>query len=222
VEWRDTGGKVVKSEEAYFYAPFFIEDGEGVAAPFGLSALSESGSYALVVTATDGLLKGQTWEAEIDVGEVAAVDSGQSIGGSLLLWTPAKSSLGGVPTTDTLVDVALRLYPGEVFSPDMEAFNTGSTQWERERPTVEGSVAITAVWTREGDPDFEMVQQGMLPCDISPGQRIAFPIALQAPTAAGSYTLTLRLNCLGITYIGDPIVIPVTTSREAVLQTATP
>jgi hypothetical protein len=212
VEWRDTGGKVVKSEEAYFYAPFFIEGGDVVAAPFRLGAPSESGSYALVVTATDGLLNGQTWEAEIDVEEVASVDSGQPIGGSLLLWTPAASSLSGVPTTDTLVDVALRLYPGEVFSLDMEAFNTGSTQWERERSTVEGSVAITAVWTREGDPDFEMVQQGMLPCDISPGQRIGFPIALQAPTAVGSYTLTLRLNCLGITYIGDPIVIPVTVS----------
>jgi len=212
-EWKDSSGKVVKSEDTYFYAPFFIADGEGIAAPFGLNAPSESGSYTLVVTATDGLLNGQTWEAEIGVEEVAAVDSGQSIGGSLLLWTPAASSLGGVPTTDALVDVALRLYPGEVFSLYVEASNEGSTLWERERATVEGSVVITAVWTRDGDSEYEMVQQGMLPGDISPGQRSAFPIALQAPIETGPYTLTLRLNCLGITYIGDPIVIPVTVSR---------
>ena len=56
----------------------------------------------------------------------------------------------------------------------------------------------------------------------SPGQFPAFPVALQAPTEAGSYILTLRLNCLAVTYIGDPIVIPVTVSREVSVPQTVP
>ncbi|MBN2028443.1 MAG: hypothetical protein JW854_16960 [Actinobacteria bacterium] len=212
VEWREAGGEVVKSEETYFYAPFFIMVEEGAVAPFMLNAPSDGGDYDLVLTATDGLLEGTTWKDKVLVEEVEAVDSGQSIEGSLQ-FAPLISGIGP-PDANGSGDTMLRLHPGEVFSLEMEAANDGSTQWERERSSIEGSVAITAVWTREGDPDYEMVQQGMLPGDISPGQFTAFPIALQSPTEAGSYTLTLRLNCLAVTYIGDPIVIPVTVSRE--------
>jgi len=153
------------------------------------------------------------WTGEVLVEEVAGVESGLPIRGNLSL---APDILSGIGSHDELAPAQeeIRLFPGEVFSLGMQAYNDGDTMWQRERSSIEGSVVITAVWTREGDPDYEMVQQGMLPGDISPGQFPAFPIALQAPTEAGSYTLTLRLNCLAITYIGDPVVIPVTVSRE--------
>ncbi|RJP34675.1 MAG: hypothetical protein C4536_02440 [Actinobacteria bacterium] len=211
VAWKDSGGKVIKSEGTYFYAPFFIPDGEGAVAPFKVSAPPDSGGYTMTVTSTDGMLEGQAWETGIDVGEVAGVDSGRPVAGSLQ-WSPHISG-PSPPAAEAPADAALQPYLGEVFSLDMDAYNDGSTFWERDRPSVEGAVVITAVWTREGDPGYEMVQQGMLPGDLSPGQVSSFPIALQAPTESGSYTLTLRLNSLGITYIGDPVIIPVTVSR---------
>lgn len=216
LEWKDAGGKAVKTEEAYFYAPFFIADGDGAVAPFQATAPAQEGDYIFTVTASDGILEGMVWSADIKVAGVASVDSGQAINGALNLALDISGI--GPPGADTPVVEGLGHYPGEVFSLGMEVSNDEPTIWERERATVEGSVVITAVWTREGDPEYEMVQQGMLPCDISPGQALAFPIALQAPTEVGSYTLTLRLNCLGITYIGDPVIIPVTISGQAVPQ----
>jgi hypothetical protein len=217
-EWRDANGEVVKREETYF----FIADGEGAVARFRLHAPSENGSYTLVIPATGITLPVKTWEASIDVGDVPDVDSGLPTVGGLNwesdMWVEGFS----FGNSDTWREGTHAIYPGEVFSFYVEAANDGSTQWERERATVEGSVVITAVWMREGDPEYEMIQQGMLPCDMSPGQRAAFPIALQAPTETGSYTLTLRLNCLGIAHIGDPIVIPVRISREAAGLTPMP
>jgi hypothetical protein len=221
VEWQEAGGRVVKSGETYFYAPFFIAGAGGAVAPFKLNAPSDSGSYDLVFTAADGLLEGTTWTGEVLVEEVAGVDSGLPIRGSLSV---APDILSGIGSHDELAPAQeeVRLFTGEVFSLGVQAYNDGDTMWQRERSSVEGSVVITAVWTREGDPDYEMVQQGMLPSDISPRQFPAFPIALQAPTEPGAYTLTLRLNCLAVTYIGDPVVIPVTVSREVSVPQTVP
>ncbi len=211
-EWKNKGGKVISSEETYFYAPFFIAEGGGTVAPFKLNAPPQSGDFTLSLTATSGMLEGKTWEVWIELGDIAEVDSGLPIAGELF-WAPDVPWVIDPPATDAMVGEARRLHPGDVFSLGVEAYNGGDTIWQRERKTVEGGVAITAVWARDGDPDYEMVQQGMLPSDMSPGQSALFPVALQAPTEAGSYTLALRLNCLGITYTGDPLVIPVTVSR---------
>ncbi len=212
VEWREAGGRVVESTGTCYYAPFFVAEAGGAVAPFELSAPSHGGVYDLFLTAADGLLEGTTWTGVVLVEEVAGVDSGLPIRGSLSM---APDILSVVGPHDELESAQgdKRLFTGEVFSLGVQACNDADTTWQREREAVEGSVVITAVWTREGDPDYEMVQQGMLPGDVSPGQFPAFPIALQAPVDAGSYTLTLRLNCLGVTYIGEPVAIPATVSR---------
>lgn len=100
---------------------------------------------------------------------------------------------------------ALELRAGGCISLPVVVRNGSGALWERERPGVVGGVAITALWTREGNPAWEMVQQGLLPCDLAPGQKEGFPLLLQAPFEEGEYTLTLRLNCLGISYVGDSI-----------------
>lgn len=206
VEWEGDGG-AVQGGKASFYMPFFIPDGEGAVAAFEVDAPGRAGAYTLAVTATDGLLEGRTWRAGIEVGETAGVDSGQAVDGRLDWGSDASAT---VPP-----GAGLRFHPGEVLSLAVTASNQGETLWERERESIRGSVGVTAVWTRDDDPGYEMQQQGMLPCDLSPGQGLAFPIALQAPTGPGAYVLTLRLNCLGVQYVGGPVVIPVTVSREA-------
>jgi hypothetical protein len=195
VEWQDTSGEVIKMEETYYYAPFFIQAGEGAVAPFKAAAPAQTGDYHLTITATDGILEGRSWEEDIAVAESPSIESGQPCDGSLT-WVSEEEGL--------------QLWPGEVFSPFVEADNLGQVQWLREKADIVGSVGITAVWTKEGDQDYEMQQQGMLPCDISPGQEELFPIALQAPRDTGQYNLSLHLNCLGVQYIGEPIIIPVT------------
>ena len=200
IEWRDSTGGTVREEESYCYVPFFIAPGEGAVAPFQAAAPAQNGRYILHVTAVDGLLSGMAWSEEVRVEEVASVDSGEAIGGELS-WPEGE---GGK-------DLGFR--PGEVFSLEMRADNSGSTRWEREREGVRGSVGVTALWTREGDPEYEMYQQGMLPCDLAPGQGVAFPVTLQAPREEGSYALRLRLNCLGVEYFGPAVTLAVTVGR---------
>ncbi len=104
---------------------------------------------------------------------------------------------------------ALPLRAGICFPLALAVHNGSDALWERQRPGVAGAVAVTARWTRDGDPRWEMVQQALLPCDLAPGQEEAFPALLQAPFEEGEYSLTLRLNCLGIAYIGEELSLRV-------------
>ena len=136
------------------------------------------------------------------------------------LPTPEAPQAGDAFSRGTGVDgtpregiTAMDLPAGACFSLALLTRNDGSALWEREREGVVGTVAVTAWWTQEKDPEWEMVQQGSLPCDLAPGQEVIFPIPLQAPSEEGEYSLTLRLNCLGITYIGEPLTFSIKVSR---------
>ena len=194
VEWLDAGGGVKRSEESYFYAPLFMEEGQGAVAAFTVNAPPEDGGYGVRVTAVDGILKGRTWEGDIAVEALTSTQAVADLQGELMRQ-------GG--------DEVLRLDAGEVFSLPVELSNGSPAEWERQSPEVAGSVVITAVWSREGDAGYRMQQQGMLPGDVSAGQAVLFPIALQAPREAGRYVLRLSLNCLGVSYVGGPLDIPV-------------
>ncbi|OFW57745.1 MAG: hypothetical protein A2Y75_08400 [Candidatus Solincola sediminis] len=189
VEWLNETGEVVRKDESYLYAPFFIEQGQGAVAAFKLNAPAP-GNYSIKLTVLDGILKGSIWEADVTVRDVQSVRTADSS--------------ARLKTTEALSPQA-----GDVFSLPLELMNTGVTEWPRQGATVAGSVVITAIWTRDGDDSYKMQQQGMLPGDISAGQSASFPIALQAPREAGAYRLTLSLNCLGVTYIGEPLELPI-------------
>ncbi|MDY6794595.1 MAG: glycosyltransferase family 39 protein [Actinomycetota bacterium] len=201
--WRNDDGEV-KRAKTYFYAPFFIPSGEGAVASFASKAPSETGDYTLTVSATDGILRGWTWDLEVAVGGVPDNQSGGTNLGELAL--------------DSGKDTLVR-YPAETFSLFVRARNQGGTQWPRDSGEPVGSVGITAVWNRNDDPDYEMQQQGMLPCDMSPSQALIFPIALQAPVEDGEYTLTMRINILGVEYLGTPVTLTLNVERERQMET---
>lgn len=197
VDWLDAEGRAVSRETSYFYAPFFIERGQSAVGAFELKA-PPAGSYRLRVSATDGILKGESWEQDIVVEEARSTQTVSDLEGTLQPEGPQR-------------DISLE--PGDVFSIPLALHNTSAAEWERQNAQIAGSVVITAVWTREDDPAYNLQEQGMLPGDVSAGQEAVFPIELQAPREAGSYTLTLSLNCLGVTYIGQPLQLKASVPR---------
>jgi len=199
-EWRDRDGKVVRSEETYFYAPFFVAAGEAAAARFSLEAPAQAGPYSLLLTATDGVLEGTAWESEVEVGDIALPgESGVTAGELAWAWESEGQ--------------AAAHHAGEVFSLEVTARNSGATQWLRGAPGMAGGVRVSAVWKRADAPAYELVQIGMLPCDTSVGQELSFPVPLQAPREPGEYTLTLRLDHVGSGYLTEPLQLPVTVTR---------
>ncbi|NPV58084.1 MAG: hypothetical protein HPY75_00310 [Actinobacteria bacterium] len=147
-----------------------------------------------------------------------ASDSGEATSLPASITNPAGGAFSRGPAVDEtpLEGIsAADLSSGECFSLTVVVHNGGAALWEREREGVVGTVAVTARWTREGDAAWEMVQQGSLPCDLAPDQEAIFPIPLQAPVEEGEYSLTLRLNCLGITYIGEPLTLSIKVTRQA-------
>ncbi|MEW6553636.1 MAG: glycosyltransferase family 39 protein [Actinomycetota bacterium] len=195
-EWRDGDGKVVRSEESYLYAPFFVAAGEAASASFSLESPSQAGPYSLSVAATDGILEGTVWESEVEVGGVALPGEGAGAAGELS-WARED----GEP--------AAACHTGEVLSLDVAVRNGGVAQWPRGMVGTAGSVHVTAVWKRAGAPAYELTQTGLLPCDVSAGQEISFPVALQAPREPGEYTLWLWLDDAGNGYFTEPLQLPV-------------
>ncbi len=199
LEWRDAAGKVVQEGESYLYAPFFIAAGEGAVASFQVKAPGQPGTYTLTVSAGGGVLEGLTRTIDMTVGPAVTTHEGGPGGGSLALL-PREG------------EEAPDLSPGLVFAPYVKACNLGPALWERESSSVTGSVGVKATWTSSGDPEYGLSQFGMLPCDLSPGQELTFPVPLQAPTEAGTDILTLQLECLGVGFAGEPVSITVTVS----------
>ena len=195
-EWRDQRGEVARSEDTYFYAPFFVAEGGAASAHFGLEAPAQAGPYSLVLTATDGILEGMTWESDIEVGIVVS-SGGSEVTAGELAWARERG------------EETAAYHTGEVLSLSVTARNSGVTQWLRGTPGQAGSVHVTAVWRRADVPAYELTQIGMLPCDLSPEQSLSFPVALQAPREPGDYTLTLFLDCVGAGYIAEPLQLPV-------------
>jgi hypothetical protein len=194
-EWWDDSGKTIHGGSAYFYAPFFIAGGGGASAHFSLQAPPQAGSYSLTLTATDGILEGMTWEKSMVIDSVVSSADGEGTDGELA-WAREEGE-------DTFY------HTGEVLSLDVHARNSGETQWLRGTPGMAGSVHVAAVWRRGDILSYEVTQIGMLPCDVSPGQELSFPVVLQAPRDAGEYTLTLWLDCVDARQLGTPLEIPV-------------
>ncbi len=136
------------------------------------------------------------WEVAIEVGDVVSPEGGEGAGGELI-WARE----GG--------EEAASYHAGEVLSLGVAARNSGVTQWLRGTPGQAGSVHVTAVWRRADAPAYELTQIGMLPCDVSAGQEISFPVALQAPREPGDYTLSLWLDHVGSGYLAEPLQLPV-------------
>jgi len=209
--WKDASGREVMSEEAYYYLPFFISPGEEKIAGFQGRAPTEEGRYELAVTALDGPFQGETWSVPVTVGEVPPGSTGEGLAGTFSLDLAALQAKAFPPGRAEVRkrELWLRLSPGELFTLPVTAANLGSSGWSRNLPREIGRVEVTAFWDVEGAPEMRAAQHGLLPCDMSPGQRAAFSVALQAPSQPGDYNLTLVLNCLCVSQIGEAVTVRV-------------
>lgn len=209
--WRDASGREELSEEAYYYFPFYIHPGEGKVTAFRGRAPAREGTYELTVAALDGPLQGEEWRFPVTVTRVPPGSAGEGLAGSFSLdlealgkkaYAVGRAEPGGE-------ELRLRFNPGELFSLPVSAANLGASGWDRDLPGEAGRVEVTAFWDPEEAPELRSVQHGLLPCDMSPGQMEVFYVALQAPLQTGDYTLTVALNCLCVTQIGETVTVRV-------------
>ncbi len=212
LSWTDAEGREALSEEVYYYFPFYLHPGEQKVAGFSARAPREQGRYELSVTASDGPLEGREWRVSVTVGEVPSAPGGEGLAGILSLDLPAlqeKTFLAGRVDGGQAGEIVLRLDAGELFSLPVAAENRGSALWERDLPERVGRVEVTAIWDPEEAPEARVVQHGLLPCDLAPGQRETFSVALQAPSIPGDYRLLLGLNRLCVAQVGEPVAVRV-------------
>jgi hypothetical protein len=198
LRWLDREGIVKEAAEAYFFAPFFVPEGESAVASFSVDAPPKAGTYRLEISADDGMLNGRSWESEINVAALPSDPSGHDKDGELMLRGAQEPQ-----------EPVFTLYPAILFNLEMEAVNLGPGQWQRGGPLAMDTVAVSASWSREKDTGYMVNQMGKIPCDVSPGQRLLFPITLQAPYEEGDYILTLRLKVMGVQYLGEPVIVHV-------------
>ncbi len=203
LRWVDEEGNVEMTGQTYFFAPFFLQPDDSAAASFIAVAPGEAGAYHLEVIASGGILDGRTWESDVTVADIPSTNSNHTSDGALA-WDRAQEAV-------------LSFNRATLFSLEMTAANLGDTRWRRGGVLAggeadKGAVAISAVWNKVEDPGFVVGQLGMIPCDMSPGQELSFPITLQTPYEDGEYTLTLRLKIMGSKYIGEATVIRVSVS----------
>lgn len=212
LSWKDASGREALVQEAYYYLPFYIHPGEGKITGFQGRSPKEEGQYELTITALDGPLRGTTWSSSVTVSPVPPGRGGEGLEGWLSLDQAALQGMGHVfreldPAGS--IRFLLRLEPGELFSLPVLVANLGTSGWSREIPGDIGRVEVTAFWDSSEAPELREVQHGLLPCDLSPGQRSAFFVALQAPRSPGDYTLNLGLNCLCVSPMGTPVTLSV-------------
>lgn len=212
LSWKDASGREALVQEAYYYFPFYIHPGEGKIAGFKSRSPEEEGKYELTITALDGPLQGATWDTSVTVSPVTPGRDGEGLEGWLSPDSSTLQEMGLVYQGTGPAGQArpqLRLEPGELFSFPVLVANLGTSGWSREVPGDIGRVEVTAFWDSTEAPELREVQHGLLPCDLSPGQRSAFFVALQAPRSPGDYTLSLGLNCLCVSPMGTPVTISV-------------
>ena len=212
LQWVDEEGDVEMTGQTYFFAPFFLQPGDSAASSFIAVAPGEAGAYRLEVIASGGILDGRTWETNVAVADIPSTNSNHPSDGALA-WDEAPDT----QDTPTPGGTTLSFNRATIISLEMTAANLGDTRWRRGGVLAgavvdKGAVAISAVWNKVDDPGFVVSQLGMIPCDISPGQDLSFPITLQTPYEDGEYTLTLRLKIMGSKYIGEATVIRVDVS----------
>ncbi len=210
--WKDEAGLTVLSEETYYYLPFYIHPGDESYAAFQCRAPSQEGNYELTIRAQNGPFSGESWKTTISVSTTTSASSGEGISGSL---QPDLEALISKPfafrekNEREYQGFFLRLNPDELFSLPLIAQNTGSTSWAKGTHDEKGKVVVAALWEPVGAPELNTVQHSLLPCDISPGQRVSFSATLDAPSSPGEYQLTVFLICHQVSRIGNVITLRV-------------
>jgi hypothetical protein len=137
-----------------------------------------------------------TWQSDVEVGDVALPGEARITAGELS-WEQE----GG--------EQAAVYHAGEVLSLDVAVRNGGDTLWQRGAPGEARAVQVSAKWKRADAPGYELTQVGLLPCDVSAGQELTFPVALQAPREPGEYTLSLWLDVVGLGYLAEPLQLSI-------------
>jgi hypothetical protein len=167
-----------------FRVPLFLEPGEEASVPLSLPESPPAGTYDVRIDLEAGVFAPRTFETEMSFrSQEEMVGSGEVDG---VISLAAGNEPIVLPSLNTLQPVVLRIE------------NTGSNHWlaswDYEHPGEYpyALVYIWAFWFKDDQQTWDRCI-GLIPCDISPGQAVEFPVTVRTPDKLGAYTLRTAL-----------------------------
>ncbi|MBC7230341.1 MAG: hypothetical protein H5T74_08130 [Actinobacteria bacterium] len=183
ISFSDPSGKVFSEQILRYRPPFYLAMGEETPLPLSPAIPPPPGEYNIVATCMDGPLVGNILAGEIAVRELAEMAGSGSLDASLALDGDTQPL--NIPEPDGLFPVVVRIR------------NTGDNLWRcrwEEKDLLGrcpfGLVYLEAVWAM-GDARAWEKEGAVLPCDVAPGQEIAFTVLVRPPDQRGDYTLLI-------------------------------
>ncbi|MBC7246349.1 MAG: hypothetical protein H5T73_01040 [Actinobacteria bacterium] len=167
-----------------FRVPLFLEPGEEASVPLSLPESPPAGTYDVRIDLEAGVFAPRTLEAEMSFRTQEEMVGGGELDGAISFAKGNEPIL--LPVPNALQTVVLRVE------------NTGSNHWlaswdyEHPEEYPYALVYIWAFWFKDGQQTSGHAI-GFIPCDLSPGQAVSFPVTVRTPDTPGTYNLTTAL-----------------------------
>lgn len=198
---RDGAGREVLREELTYWAPFFLQAGEGACLPLYVEKAPPPGSYRMELSLRGGVLGERLFAHDLEVTDVSDSVNPANLDGAVSYAGRERMELD---TRDGLLPL------------DFTVVNMGDTLWraawknkEDELLCPNGLVHVAVRWERDGDKVWEE-QRCTLPCDVAPGQSVAVPTLVRTPPQTGDYRVFIGLSCEGYGWFGGVLELEVT------------
>ncbi len=198
---RDAAGREVLGKEITYWAPFFLQSGEGVCLPLYVEKAPPPGSYRLELSLRGGVLGERDFSRDLEVADTPHSAAPSRLDGEMAF---AGGDSIELETRDGLIPM------------DFTVVNLGDTLWraawktkEEELVRPDGLVHIAVRWEQEGRKVWEE-ERCTLPCDLSPGQSVAVPTLVRTPPQPGKYRVFAGLTCEGFHWFGKVLELEVT------------
>jgi len=201
------GGETAHEEDLTYRAPFFLEPGEGVSLPLQAGNTPASGDYKIQLHLEGGVLGQKDLLLDIQVVEARDIADTWVLDGSL--------------NVEGRVDTLEITAPGGLQPLTVDIVNSGDNfwgaSWEEESPDAEspfGLVAIWFFWEQEGQRTWDNYSL-RLPCDMSQGQSIRYPLLVRPPPYPGEYRLVMALHDIDLGTFGPAFFLDVVVKEPA-------
>lgn len=192
--------------EGRFRVPLFLETGEATSIALPLPESPPAGSYHLRIDLEAGVFAPRAFETEMSfLQQEEMIGTGELSGAISLAGEDENISM---PSPNALQPLAFRVE------------NTGSNYWlaswnyETPEDYPYGLVYIWLLWFKDGRQTLDHTI-GFIPCDLSPGQAVLFPVTVRTPDTPGTYTLTAALFDAQLGQFSDSTGIQVIVGEQA-------
>lgn len=191
--WSGEGGASFE-QEVEFHTPLFVDSGETWTVAMDVPGTPSPGTWRLDARVEGGALDGREFSTSIQVRE-GMPDSNPP---EVLM----DAQLGDL---EHLRDLTLTQEDG-LYATQLTVTNTGQAQWLADsKDESKIGVVRLAIRFQQGDETTWEEQRISLPCDVSPGQTVVFPVLLRVPRDPGRYHLFIGMTDEGFAWFGQVV-----------------